>query len=48
MAGGLPHKWFGAESDAHAGDAKHGKIVGAISYRDYLVKRDIFLAGNFP
>ena len=48
MAGGLPHQWLGAESDAHACDAKHGKIVGAISYRDHLVKRDVFLEDNFP
>src|SRR5277367_3222394 len=47
MAGRLPYQWLSSESDAHAGDSKHGKIVGAIAYRDYLVERDIFLQSNF-
>src|ERR1700733_14297031 len=46
MAGRLPYQWLGSESDAHAGDSKHGKIVGAIPYRDYLIERDIFLDSN--
>src|ERR1700733_2507832 len=46
MAGCLPYQRLGPESDAHAGDAKHEKIVGAIPYRNYLVERDVFLPGN--
>ena len=46
MAGGLPYQGLGPESNAHAGDAQHGEIVGPISDRNHLFERDVFLLRN--
>jgi hypothetical protein len=37
VTGGLPHQRLCPERDAHAGDAQHGQIVGAVPDRNHLV-----------
>ena len=46
MASGLAHQWLRPKCDAHSGNAKHGKIIGAIANRDHLIEGNIFLSGN--
>src|SRR5580698_8651970 len=46
MAGCLSNDGLCPEGDAHAGNSKHGQIVGSVTYRNDLLERDVLLAGN--